>query len=177
MNDLGNKQTTVCSDYLEAVKSINTDKALSNTERLSACIEELNKRRNGEFIGAFAPYGYKKDPTNKNCLIIDEVPAQVVRDIYRWYVEDGMSKIGIVRHLNELGVPTPMDYKHSQGLNLKTPNQAKNDGMWGISTIARILSNRMYIGDMVQGKQRVISYKVHKAIATPESEWFIVEKA
>ncbi|MCU5979117.1 recombinase family protein, partial [Clostridioides difficile] len=49
------------------------------------------KRRNGEFIGAFAPYGYKKDPTNKNCLIIDEVPAQVVRDIYRWYVEDGMS--------------------------------------------------------------------------------------
>lgn len=42
MNDLGNKQTTVCSDYLEAVKSINTDKALSNTERLSACIEELN---------------------------------------------------------------------------------------------------------------------------------------
>lgn len=37
------------------------------------------KRRNGEFIGAFAPYGYKKDPTNKNCLIIDEVPAQVVR--------------------------------------------------------------------------------------------------
>lgn len=133
------------------------------------------KRRNGEFIGAFAPYGYKKDPTNKNCLIIDEVPAQVVRDIYRWYVEDGMSKIGIVRHLNELGVPTPMDYKHSQSLNLKTPNQAKNDGMWGISTIARILSNRMYIGDMVQGKQRVISYKVHKAIATPESEWFIVE--
>lgn len=108
-------------------------------------------------------------------FIIDEVPAQVVRDIYRWYVEDGMSKIGIVRHLNELGVPTPMDYKHSQGLNLKTPNQAKNDGMWGISTIARILSNRMYIGDMVQGKQRVISYKVHKAIATPESEWFIVE--
>ena len=77
------------------------------------------KRRNGEFIGAFAPYGYKKDPTNKNCLIIDEVPAQVVRDIYRWYVEDGMSKIGIVRHLNELGVPTPMDYKHSQGLTSK----------------------------------------------------------
>ena len=68
------------------------------------------KRRNGEFIGAFAPYGYKKDPTNKNSLIIDEVPAQVVRDIYRWYVEDGMSKIGIVRHLNELGVPTPMDF-------------------------------------------------------------------
>lgn len=47
--------------------------------------------------------------------------------------------------------------------------------MWGITTVCTILSNRMYIGDMVQGKQRVISYKIHKAVATPENEWFIVE--
>lgn len=133
------------------------------------------KRRNGEFIGAFAPYGYQKDPENKNALIIDEEPAQIVRNIYHWYVDEGMSKIGIVRHLNELGVPTPTQYKHSHGLNLKTPKQARNDGMWGITTVCTILSNRMYIGDMVQGKQRVVSYKVHKAVATPEDEWFIVE--
>lgn len=133
------------------------------------------KRRNGEFIGAFAPYGYEKDPENKNALIIDEEPAQVVRNIYHWYVDDGMSKIGIVRHLNELGIPTPTVYKHSKGLNLKTPQRAKNDGMWSITTVCTILSNRMYIGDMVQGKQRVISYKVHKAVQTPEDEWFIVE--
>lgn len=133
------------------------------------------KRRNGEFIGAFAPYGYLKDPENKNCLIIDEPAAQVVRDIFHWYVEEGMSKSGIVRHLNELGIPTPTDYKHSQGLNIKTPQCAKNDGMWGLTTICTILTNRMYIGDMVQGKQRIISYKVHKAVHTPEDEWFIVE--
>lgn len=133
------------------------------------------KRRNGEFIGAFAPYGYKKDPENKNALIIDEEPAQVVRNIFHWYVDDGMSKIGIVRHLNELGIPTPTAYKHSKGLNLKTPQRAKNDGMWAITTVCTILSNRMYIGDMVQGKQRIISYKVHKAVATSEDEWFIVE--
>lgn len=60
-------------------------------------------------------------------------------------------------------------------MNIKTPQQAKNDGMWGISTICTILKNRMYIGDMIQGKQRIISYKVHKLIATPEDEWFIVE--
>ncbi|MDC4240395.1 hypothetical protein NE398_09480 [Clostridium tertium] len=50
------------------------------------------KRSNGEFIGAFAPYGYKKDPENKNALIIDEEPEEVIRNIYHWYVEDGMSK-------------------------------------------------------------------------------------
>jgi len=134
------------------------------------------KRRNGEFIGAFAPYGYKKNPENKNHLIIDDEAAAVVRDIFRWYVmEDGMSKLGIVKHLNKLGVMTPTDYKHSKGLNLKTPNRAKNDGYWAIVTVATILKNPMYIGTMVQGKQRVISYKVKKAIQTPEDEWYVVE--
>lgn len=133
------------------------------------------KRRNGEFIGAFAPYGYKKDPENKNTLIIDEEAAEVIRNIYNWYVEEGMSKIGIAKRLTELGIFTPMDYKHSKGLNIKTPQQSKNDGMWSVSTICTILKNRMYVGDMVQGKQRIISYKVHKSISTPEDEWFIVE--
>ena len=86
-----------------------------------------------------------------------------------------MSKAGIVRHLNELGILTPTDYKHSKGFNLKTPLRAKNDGMWGISSVCNILSNRMYVGTMVQGKQRMISYKVHKSIATSPEEWFVVE--
>jgi len=133
------------------------------------------KRRNGEFIGAFAPYGYKKNPKNKNHLIIDDEAADVVRDIFNWYVNESMSKLGIVKHLNELGVMTPTDYKHSKGLNLKTPNRARNDGKWGISTIVRILQNKVYIGTMVQGQQRVISYKVKKAIAMSEDEWFVVE--
>ena len=133
------------------------------------------KRRNGEFIGAFAPYGYKKDPENKNKLLVDEEVAPVIRNIFHWYVVDGMSKAGIVRHLNELGILTPTDYKHSKGFNLKTPLRAKNDGMWGISSVCNILSNRMYVGTMVQGKQRMISYKVHKSIATSPEEWFVVE--
>lgn len=133
------------------------------------------KRRNGEFIGAFAPYGYKKSPDNKNKLIIDEEAAQVIRDIFRWRVEEGINKLGIVRRLNELGTLTPTKYKHSKGLMLKNPNLDKQDGMWSMNTICTILKNRMYIGDMVQRRQRVISYKVHKTICTPENEWFIVE--
>ncbi|KOY82830.1 recombinase family protein [Lysinibacillus macroides] len=133
------------------------------------------KRRNGEFIGAFAPYGYKKNPENKNHLIIDEKAAQVVRNIYHWFVYDGMSKSGIVKHLNELGVPTPSQYKQQRGFNHRTPNDAKNDGMWSIGTIGRILINKMYIGTMVQGQQRVISYKIHDKITPPKDEWFVVE--
>lgn len=133
------------------------------------------KRRNGEFIGSFAPYGYQKNPENKNHLIIDEEAAQVVHNIYHWFVYDGMSKAGIVKHLNELGIPSPSAYKKQKGFNHRTPNDAKNDGMWSLGTIHRILTNKMYIGTMVQGQQRVMSYKIHDKITPPEEEWFVVE--
>lgn len=132
------------------------------------------KRRNGEFIGAFAPYGYKKHPENKNHLIIDEEAAQVVQNIFHWFVYEGMSKLGIVKRLNELGIPNPTFYKRSKGLNFRVPNDHKNDGLWSINTIFTILKNKMYIGTMVQGKQRVISYKVHEKITPPEEEWYMV---
>ncbi|MEY8389100.1 recombinase family protein [Oscillospiraceae bacterium 38-13] len=54
-----------------------------------------HKRENGEFIGAFAPYGYAKDPDDKNALIVDEEAAQVVRNIFNWFILEGMSKAGI----------------------------------------------------------------------------------
>lgn len=133
------------------------------------------KRRKGEFIGAFAPYGYKKNPENKNHLIIDEDVAQVVRDIFHWFVYEGMSKLGIVKRLNELGILSPTKYKLSKGSKFKTPQLTKSDGLWGMSTMGRILKNKMYIGTMVQGKERVISYKVHDRIRPPEEEWYVVE--
>jgi len=86
-----------------------------------------------------------------------------------------MSKIGIVRHLNETGILTPASYKHSKGINHKSPSTVNHDGLWGVNTVASILKNQIYVGDMVQGKQRIVSYKVHDRIAVPENEWFIVE--
>lgn len=140
-----------------------------------------NKRRNGEFIGAFAPYGYAKDPANKNALIIDEVAAQVVRDVFQWYVygdgssSESLSKEGIARKLNDMGVPNPSQYKIQQGFHYKNPHAKKNDGLWMGSSITRLLKNKVYIGTMVQGQQRVINYKVHHMIKTPEAEWYQVE--
>ena len=142
------------------------------------------KRKRGEFIGAFAPYGYIKDPENKNKLLIDEESASVVRDIFHWFVygeasneepqDKGLSKGGIVRKLNELGILSPLAYKHSKGINHQTPSAKKNDGLWSYITVSNILQNIMYIGTMVQGKSRVISYKIHTQIRTPEEEWYVV---
>lgn len=133
------------------------------------------KRKNGEFIGAFAPYGLKKDPEDKNSLIIDEEAAEVVRDIFHLFVNEGMSKLGIVKHLNELGIPNPTAYKRQHGLKYCHPQLYKNDGLWNEKTVHDILLNQMYIGNMVQGKQKVISYKVHDRVTTDEKDWYIVE--
>ena len=135
------------------------------------------KMENGEFIGAFAPYGYAKDPEDKNALIVDEDAAQVVRDIFSWYVNDGMSKTGIVRRLNELGIPNPTAYKKSKGIRYNNPHAKNNSGLWNSGTVKNILEDAIYIGTMRQGRQRVISYKVHKRTAKPEEEWITVENA
>lgn len=136
-----------------------------------------HKRENGEFIGAFAPYGYAKDPQNKNALVIDKYAAQVIQDIFTWFVSDGMSKAGIAKRLNDDGVPNPTAYKRGKGLRYENPHASQNDGLWNPTTIARMLQDQVYIGTMRQGRQRVISYKVHKRASVPESEWFIVENA
>lgn len=134
-----------------------------------------HKREKGEFIGAFAPYGYAKDPENKNVLRIDEEAAQVVRDIFRWFVSEGMSKAGIAKRLNELGVPNPTAYKRNRGFHYKNPHAVHNDGLWNPTTVSRMLQDSLYTGVMRQGRQRVVSYKVHRRTAVPENEWFVVE--
>ena len=134
------------------------------------------KRRNGEHIGSFAAYGYIKDPNDKNALVVDEEAAEVVRDIFAKFL-DGMSKNAIVHYLNEHGVLPPAAYKRERlGLKYQNPSidPAKRP-LWGAVTITTILKNRMYCGDMVQGRYRVKSYKIHVQEVVPEDEWYIVE--
>ncbi len=132
------------------------------------------KRERGEFIGSFAPYGYRKNPQNKNALLIDEDAAEVVCNIFNWFVNEGHGKRSIAARLNQTGEPNPEAYKRRKGLKYQNPNSKNNDGLWTSGTIHKILQNAVYTGAMVQGKSRVISYKVHKQVAVPEDEWFVV---
>ncbi len=133
------------------------------------------KRRNGEFIGAFPPYGYLKAPHNKNQLVLDEEIVPIKRDILHWIVDEGMSLSGTAKRLNELGIPNPTAYKLSKGWNYCNPKTKDNDGLWTGSTVRRMMLNKVNLGHMVQGKQRVVSYKVHDKVTVPEPEWFIKE--
>ena len=132
------------------------------------------KREKGEFIGAFAPYGYCKDPENKNCLVIDSYAADIVRKIFSWKI-DGFSLGAIAEKLNVRYVQSPKEYKKANGENYNSGFHSSDTPKWSAVQIKRILTNEVYIGNMVQGKQERISYKVKQRLDKPESEWVKVE--
>lgn len=134
------------------------------------------KKKKGEFIGAFPSYGYIKDKKNKHKLIIDEVAAEIVRQIFRWNVIDGLGKIAICHKLNDLGILNPTGHKKLElRQNYNNYGVQDNTYIWTPSTIRNILSNEVYIGNTVQGKRRTKSYKVHKVECVPKEEWIRVE--
>lgn len=132
------------------------------------------KRENGEFIGAFAPYGYQKDLHNKNCLVVDDYAADVVKKIFAWKIE-GFSLGAIAKKLNERHILSPKEYKKANGENYNSGFQGTDSPKWSAVQINRILTNEVYVGNMVQGKQERISYKVKKRLDKPENEWVKVE--
>ena len=132
-----------------------------------------NRRKNGFHIGAFALYGYKKDPDQKGHLLIDEEAAAVVREVFTLFSQ-GYGKTAIARMLNDRGIPNPTEYKRLKGLRYKQPT-AKNSTLWKYFAISDMLVNEIYIGNMVQGKYGSISYKTKQNKPRPKSQWYIVE--
>ena len=125
------------------------------------------KRRNGQYIGSFAPYGYVKDPKDKHLLIVDPEAAEIVKLIYDLCLQ-GMARRSIVYHLNDHGIPSPATYRKEKGLPVSSPSDTP---LWGDKAVTLILTNPIYTGDLVQGRRRVKSYKVHQIEEVPEEEW------
>ncbi len=132
------------------------------------------KRKQGKHIGSFACYGYKKDPDDHNHLVIDDEAAEIVRDIFKWYIS-GMSVLSIAQKLNSMGIPNPSTYKKMQGLHYKNRYEKMSSGKWPDSSVRRILGNQMYIGNLVQGILKVKSYKVQVTQRQEKDDWIIVE--
>lgn len=135
----------------------------------------------GMFIASHPPYGYKRNPYNKNHLIIDEEVVDVVRLIF----DLALSNIGIAtiaKELNRRGIPIPSVYKASKGYQcyqtLLDSRRAKfNDKdveTWSTATVGNILRNQMYVGDMVGNKREVKNYRTGKQIVHTKDEYIII---
>ena len=114
----------------------------------------------GDYIGARAPYGYRKDPDNCHKLLIDENTAPVVKQIFEWAYER-VALNRIVRNLNEMGIAAPSHYKKSTG-EITSPGLI-GSGKWQTRTVMKILESEVYTGDLVQGKTKMVDHQQVKA--------------
>lgn len=134
------------------------------------------RKKKGEFVGAFASYGYIKSPKDNHKLIIDPESAEIVKKIFEWKVNEGLGNLSICHRLNDMGILSPTGYKRKKlNQNYSNAQIIQEDYSWSPSTIRNILKNDIYIGNITQGKRRVKSYKIHKVEKVPEDEWITVE--
>ncbi|MCM1193897.1 MAG: recombinase family protein [Acetatifactor muris] len=132
------------------------------------------KRKNGEYTGAFTPYGYKKDENDKNRLVPDLYAAGVVKNIFRMKL-NGMSQAAIADSLNRQGILSPMEYKHSLGIRIQDHFKTHRQAEWSSVSVRRILENEVYTGTLVQGRHSTPNHKIKKTVDKPEEEWIRIE--
>ena len=159
-NQASNDSSTfiiACNDYYSKQNSIKIRNVLNE------------KRKNGKFIGSLPSFGYMRDPKDKGHLIPNPETAPIVKKIFKWRA-DGIGPTEIATRLNNNNVPTPSGYKKTN-----FSSRLIDRDTWNISTVKKILTNRIYTGDMVQHTQTKVNYKSKKKINLDESLWMIVE--
>lgn len=133
------------------------------------------KAKEGLYMGAYAPYGYVKDPANKNKLIVDPCAAGVVKRIYKMYLS-GITICQIKNILNEENVLCPTEYKvQVLNENVYYPDKTKTPRFWTYDTVKRILKNPVYMGSVAQHKMEKVAYNINKLRRIPQEEWIIKE--
>jgi len=130
------------------------------------------KRKSGEYIGAFPPYGYLKSPKDKHKLVADPDTAPVVKKIFQWRLE-GAGFTQIARRLNDRGIPSPSMYRYMKGHQKKEPSKA--GAIWQAQRIKELTANPVYAGHVAQGKNRRSLGRSIPAAPVPKAEWIIVQ--
>lgn len=127
----------------------------------------------GKFLGAKAPYGYKKDPQDKHRLIIDEETAPVVRHIFDLAIQ-GHGRRKIAKILRDEKIFTPAAYAKTQGITHYDAITVYDDYMWSDVTVGEIIENEIYIGNMVNHRKEK-PFKSKKFRDVPKENWIVVE--
>ena len=134
-------------------------------------LAKRSRALDGLFISAKTPFGYIKDPNNKNHLVVDEEAKEIVIKIYN-LAKQGLGTYRIAKLLNEEGVITPSRYKFLKG---DTRFARFNNSVWRTETVNAILTDMVYCGHMENHKYEVSNYKTKKLVRVPDSEHIIVK--
>ena len=161
-------------DMMVPLKNLfNTQYARDISQKVRAALHA--KQQQGQFIGAFAGYGYRKDPQDHNRLLVDPPAAEVVRRIFTLY-ESGVGKVGIAKELNAAHIPCPSEYKRLTGEKYRNGRRLPGTTYWTYATIHRILQNPLYIGSLAQGRAERV--QMHgPARPRDRKDWAVAEHA
>lgn len=130
------------------------------------------KRENGQYISTYPPYGYKKRENDElSHLIVDEYAGNIVKRIFDMYV-NGMSSYKICDVLNKENIDPPAVY-----LKMNLVHKSKDFYKWRPVSIQKIIKNEVYLGKLLQGKTKKLSYKSKKKIELPRELWIVEENA
>ena len=132
------------------------------------------KRQNGDYVGNFCVYGYKKSDTAHSRLIPDEYAGHVVQDIFAW-IKTGMSLDAISKKLNAQGIQSPFEYKQSNGEKLNCSFKKSNCALWSPVAVRRIATNPIYIGTLIQGKVTTPNHKIKIPVTKNADKWAVIE--
>lgn len=134
------------------------------------------KAQRGDYVGAFAPYGYRKDTADKNRILPDPAAARTVRRMFR-LAADGWPTIRIARILNEEQVLTPMQYKQAQGFGRTSWNCVQETNFWTPETVIKILRDERYAGTAVYGRKKRKEPGKSRQELVKKKDWITVQNA
>ncbi len=161
-------------DSLEvAFKSLIYDLYSRDLSRKVRTAKQFRAKR-GDFLSPYAPYGYRKDPDNKNHLLIDPPAAETVRRIFSM-MADGYTTDQIARTLNDEGVLTPMLYKRETDCSRTKWQSIGEENFWTGRQIARLLRDERYTGKNIYGKWMRDKVGHWHTIKVSRSDWITVE--
>lgn len=129
------------------------------------------KNSQGYAIG-HAPLGYKKDPDNPKRWIIDEEGAEIIRKIYNLRLK-GESTVKISKILKNEKILIPSMYTYKKGYRKPAIKVPRNEYLWTVEMVRKILSNQSYVGDVVNFKTYSKSFKLKKRIENDKENWQI----
>ena len=150
-------------DFIVLIKNLMNDAyAKDISKKVKTAL--ITKKKNGEFVGSYAPYGYYKSKLDRHKFIIDEEASEFVKLIFQKTI-DGLSKKEIANILNEMQIETPIEHIKNK----------KENKYWNSNIIYAILKNRVYTGDLIQQKRERLSYKNHKLMMNKEEDFIITK--
>lgn len=135
-----------------------------------------SRMKEGLYVSGRCPFGYMKDPNNKNHLVVNNEQAETVKLIFALALK-GNTYHYIAQELTKRKIKTPASY-YNYVWNTKCINTnciSQEYGVWVDTTIKAILTNGIYVGDTVQGKTKKINYKLKKVVKNKPNDFIIVE--